>query len=250
MQSENASVDAPAATPERVSFTFEWYERFLRAVDDAGYTFGRYDDPVDPGTVLLRHDVDLCPQRARRTAWIEHELGITGTYFFLVSSPMYNVLDETTRDVVRSIADLGHDVGLHFSTHQYWDRGSLPAEATIADRVAEERAVLASVVDPIETISFHIPPEGVLQRAFDAFPSTYEPQYFSEIGYRGDSGQRWREEPPTVADFDPKMQLLTHPGLWGDTDAPFEQRVREGTARMQSRTNDYAQQRYVLQQFG
>lgn len=236
--------------PEDVRYTFEWYESFLRAVADHGFEFRRYRDPVDAGTVLLRHDVDLAPERALRTAEIEAELGVHATYFFLVSSPMYNVLNEATREILGEIAALGHDVGLHFSTHQYWSSSEIPEDAAVAARVEAERELLAVVADPIETVSFHIPPDPVLRREFGSFPSTYEPRFFSEIGYSGDSSQRWREEPPIVENFDERMQILTHPGLWSETDEPFEECVRHGVDRTGTRTSDYAETRYVTQELG
>ncbi|MBV0925455.1 hypothetical protein KTS45_14705 [Halomicroarcula limicola] len=239
------------ARSEEMNFSFEWYEEFVRDVDAAGYEFGRYGDPVESGTALLRHDVDLSPERALRMARIEDEQDVHSTYFFLVSSPVYNVLNEDTREVLTAIQDLGHDVGLHFSTHQYWSPEDVPeTDEPIAERVAQEWDILSTVADPIETVSFHIPPERVLRHEFDGFPSTYEPRFFSEIGYCGDSSQRWRSDPPEVDRFGSKMQILTHPGLWGEDDDSFEARVREGVAEMRERTSDYAEGRYVLQKFG
>lgn len=248
--SQVGAIDGSSDSAGDVRFTFSWYERFLRSIDAEGFEFRRYRDASEPGTALLRHDVDLSPQRALRTARIERDLGVEATYFFLVSSPMYNVLDEETRDVLTAIEEMGHDVGLHFSTHQYWSPEDLPEDHRIAARVADERNVLSTVADPIETVSFHIPPDGVLRRAFESFPSTYEPRFFTDIGYRGDSGQRWRDEPPRVEAFDERMQILTHPGLWGESDASFEQRVRQGVDGTAERTGDYARERYIVQRYG
>jgi hypothetical protein len=257
---DGRTVDGPGTTDasestdgigsNELGFTFDRYERLLREVKAEGYDFGRYGDGLDPGTVLLRHDVDLSPRRALRTAEIEHDLDVRATYFFLVASPMYNVLDEDTRRVLGTIGDLGHDVGLHFSTHQYWSPGEIPGDAAVADRVGTERDVLSAVADPIETVSFHVPPDPVLRHEFDAFPSTYEPRFFTEIGYVADSNQRWRTDPPRVESFPETTQLLVHPGLWGESDDAFGDRVQQAVEESGARTREYAHGRYVAQRFG
>lgn len=242
---------APDETVGEIRFAFDWYESFLRTVDEAGYQFGRYGGGgVEPGTTLLRHDVDLSPFRARKMAELETELGIHSTYFFMVASPMYNVFNATTRETIADIADMGHDVGLHFSTHQYWAADAIPDDDTVAKRVLADRDALSAVADPIETVSFHIPPDPVLRRSFERFPSTYEPRFFTDIGYIADSDQRWRSDPPRVEQFDERVQLLVHPGLWGEDDDAFEARVRQGVDEMRQRTSTYARERYVTQQFG
>jgi hypothetical protein len=233
-----------------VRFSFDWYESFLREIEAAGYSFGRFDDPLDEETVLLRHDVDLSPQCALQMAEIEADLGVQCTYFVMVSSPMYNVLHEDTRETLTALRDLGHDVGLHFSTHQYWAPEEIPADETVTDRVLADRAILSTAVDPVETVSFHIPPDAVLERQFPGFPSTYEPRLLADIDYHSDSSQSWRADPPSVASFGTTTQLLVHPGLWGDTDASFRARVHEGVDEMRRRTETYARERYVEQTEG
>lgn len=229
-----------------VAFTYDWYRSFLRDLSAAGYRFRSYDEDPEPGVVLLRHDVDLSPKRALRIARLEGALDVTSTFFFLVGSPMYNPFDGPTREAIRSIGSLGHDVGLHFSTHQYWPASGPPGESALADRVEAERSALGTIVDrPVETVSFHIPPDWVLERRFEAFESTYEPRFFDEIGYVADSNQRWRDEPPEAADLPERVQVLTHPGLWGTVDGGFRERVVAATNDARSRIGEYADDRYL-----
>ena len=105
----------------QVQYTFDWYRDLLATLDERGRRFRTYDQTVTEGDVLLRHDVDLSPAKALETARIEADEGVRATYFFLCSTPMYNPVTGRLRRIVRRIEDLGHDVGLHFSTHQYWD---------------------------------------------------------------------------------------------------------------------------------
>lgn len=229
-----------------VGYTYDWYRAFLAELDSEGRRFRSYGDELTAGDVLLRHDVDLSPERALEVAHIEADLGVRATYFFLCSAPLYNPLDHPIRDVIGRIEALGHDVGLHFSTHQYWGSDDRPDDDAVRARIDAERAVLSAVAaDPVEAVSFHIPPEWVLRRTFDGIESTYEPRFFSEIGYYGDSNGRWRREAPRVDEFSEKVQVLTHPGLWGDDDASFEARVREAEAAARARVGEYVQSRYI-----
>lgn len=208
----------------RVEFTFEWYGRFLDALLDHGYDPAGFESDVADGSLLVRHDVDLSPRKALRMGRIEAERGIESTYFFLVTNPLYNVFDASCRPVLQELVSLGHAVGVHFSTHQYWQ--TPPSRSALARRLEGERTALEAVVGPIsDAASFHCPPDWVINERFEGVISTYEPRFFSEIGYIADSGQRWRREPPLPDDPPESLQVLTHPGLWGSNDSPYTECV-------------------------
>lgn len=229
-----------------VEFTHDRCRSILERLRSSGYAFRAYDQDVGAGDVLLRHDVDLSPERAVEMARIERELGITATYFVLLGSPLYNPFQRPVREAFAEVAALGHDVGLHFSTHQHWPASRPPAEAALAERVRDEQAALSTVVaDPVSTVSFHVPPDWVLARALEGVESTYEPRFFEEIDYVADSGQRWREEGVSIPDDGRPLQVLMHPGLWGEADATFRERVRAAVADADRRTREYAQSRYL-----
>ncbi|WP_254523834.1 polysaccharide deacetylase family protein [Natrinema caseinilyticum] len=221
---EADSVSAGTEDSNPIQFTYDTYEELLVQLRSRGYEFTSYDGSVTDGEVLLRHDVDWSPQRATKIAEIEADAGVSATYFFLLSSPFYNALYEENRDAIDRITSLGHDVGLHFSTHQYWS--SEPADEDLVAAVDRERDILSSVVDePIDVVSFHIPPDWVLKRSYDGFVSTYEKRFFTSIAYRGDSNQRWRDSPPFADGFPGRLQILVHPGLWAESDQMFAERL-------------------------
>ena len=225
-----------------VAYTYDWYERFLERLLDDGYSPASYDEPLDDGDLVVRHDVDLSPARALDIGRIEADLGIRSTFFFLLTNPLYNPFHRPNRRVIHDLVEMGHDVGVHFSTHQYW--GEDPGDGAIETRVAAERDVFGTALtDPSPAVSFHRPPEWVLSRSFDPFISTYERRFFSDVQYVGDSSQRWRESPPEV-DGGP-LQLLTHPGLWGTEDATFAQRVDEATEYQFERVAAFVQDEFV-----
>lgn len=235
-------------TADEIPFTFEWYGDFLDRLCDHGCRFRGYDDELEAGDVILRHDVDWSPRRALRTARLEAERGIEAAYFFLISSPFYNVVHKPTRRIISRMASLGHDVGLHFSVHQYWNEE--PPEAELVERIAAEQRILSAVADdPIETVSFHRPPEWVCGRTFSSVDSTYEERFFTDVAYRGDSNQRWRDEPPLADGVPERMQVLVHPGLWGEEDATFAERLATLTDRRLGRTRRFMHDQFVKKRY-
>lgn len=211
---------------ESVEFTYDWYRTLLDRLADVGFTFKTFSDPFGSGDALLRHDVDLSVEKALTTARIEAERDISATYCVLLTSALYNPLESKYRDKIRAIEALGHEVALHFSTHEYWDVESPPDTDTLLDYVTEERGILGTIISETPgTVSFHVPPSWVLDTKFESFQNAYGPEYFSEVTYIADSKQRWRESLPDVPEPPDSVQILTHPGLLGETDADFESRV-------------------------
>ena len=104
-------------------FTLYQYRYLLESLLQQGYvflTFEQYCDskssphsplassPDSPKYILLRHDVDLKAANSLATAQIEHELGIHATYYFRV------VPQSNQPEIIRAIADLGHEISYHY----------------------------------------------------------------------------------------------------------------------------------------
>jgi peptidoglycan/xylan/chitin deacetylase (PgdA/CDA1 family) len=233
-------------TPDTVEFTREWYRGFLDRLLSEGYRFRSFGSRVPASTALLRHDVDLSLEAAVEMARIEAERGVEATYFLLAGSPLYNPLEPAARKRIRELEGLGHDVGLHFSTHSYWPETRRPEDRELAAWVRAEQEVLDAVAgDPVNVVSFHVPPEWVLDRPIEGVASTYAPAVFSEIGYVADSSQRWRREPPLSEPLPDRVQVLVHPGLWGEEDASFEARVTEATERACRRVRELTRREFL-----
>jgi len=208
-----------------VEYTYEWYSDFLDRCQDAGHTFRTFDKRGDEG-IWLRHDVDWSPENARRMAEIEANHDATATYFFLVRSVFYNALEPTELEHIRAISDMGHKVGLHFAPGPYFS--ARPDDKMLLQAIETDRAVLRSRLSELaDVVAFHSPPFWVLGSTFEGVVHTYEPAFFDHIAYRSDSLGRWREERPFPNGIPDSVQILTHPALWGETDASPTQRVRE-----------------------
>lgn len=238
---------SPQST-EPVEFTFDWYEQFLSELLDAGYVPADYDGALEPGEMILRHDIDFSPRKALAMGRIEADLGIEAIYFVLLTCPLYNVFYNPVRSTLEELQSMGHTIGVHFSTHQYWD-GEAPASEVTKRAVKEREALSCAVGDVSGAVSFHRPDEWLFRRSFEDFISTYEERFFTEIAYLGDSNQRWREEHPLAGELPEKVQILTHPGLWGEEDADFETRLAAEVDRELDRTRRFMHEQLVEKRY-
>jgi len=93
-------------------FTLKTYRSLLSAILEAGYAFYTFEDWCDGKArgryVILRHDVDLKAENSLATAGIEAEMGIRATYYFRI------VPQSNQPAVIKSIAELGHEIGYHY----------------------------------------------------------------------------------------------------------------------------------------
>lgn len=95
-----------------IDFTITAYRRILESLLQHGYDFIRFDESLSnkhcKKSTILRHDVDLLPFNSLRTAKLEAELGIKGTYYFRTVPESWN------EDIIERIAKLGHEIGYHY----------------------------------------------------------------------------------------------------------------------------------------
>jgi peptidoglycan/xylan/chitin deacetylase (PgdA/CDA1 family) len=231
-------------------FTYQTYRTMLDRLKAEEYNFRHYGGRIEENDILLRHDVDWSPQKALRMAQIEAKHNISSTYFFLLSCPIYNIFSRKNQNIIREIEELGHEVGLHFSTKEYWEEDSNPPPAAIESQVKHDQEIFESCVSSnalSSAVSFHMPPDWVLNEQFDGFVNVYEKRLLDDIGYVADSRQRWREEVPFADGFPEKEQLLVHPGSWGETDASFATRIQDDLETHCERYRELFQQEYRVE---
>lgn len=58
--------------------------------------------------MILRHDVDRFPKQSLKMAKLEHELGVTATYYFRTRKTTYKP------DIINEIKNMGHEIGYHY----------------------------------------------------------------------------------------------------------------------------------------
>jgi hypothetical protein len=187
------------------------YDDYGRLVALGPPTF-RFTDELPQRALLLRHDIDDRPKWIEPMARVEAELGAVSTYCLQTRSEFYP-LDDEADSAVRTLLELGHELGLHF------DSSTMASDDEVASGVEREAAVLEARYDtPIRVVSFHQPgvrPVGHLQLG-EGRVNTYAPRFFTDIAYLSDSNQNWRGKDPEteLRGATGHIQFLTHPTLW------------------------------------
>jgi len=195
----------------------------------ARFRFCKFGDSLGgEGIALWRHDIDFSPQRALALAKIEASLGVSASYFVLLSSSFYNPFEPAVRDVLREIAALGHDLGLHY------DAASFDGDTSAhAGRIAfEARALKRQLKTDIRAFSLHNPsvsPDVELAAPrYAGLVNATALDLLAQFTYVSDSNGRWRfrslheaVEDATVT----RLYALTHAEWWTPEPMPPDARV-------------------------
>jgi hypothetical protein len=185
-------------------------QSFLRQ----GFTFEKFLSPKKSKVVHLRHDIDFSVKDAHELALVERELGVTSTYFFMLTSNTYNLLSKANQVLVREIKALNHEVALHFDplAHDDLDTG-FAAEKLIFEELFEAE---------LKIVSLHRP--GVFlernNRKLAGCRHTYEDSFVREMTYLSDSaGRDVQQQLLELArgTGESPMHILLHPIWWTST---------------------------------
>ena len=154
------------------------YAQMLLAFKSSGYRSLKFQD-IDESDldykVVYRHDVDVSVEGAVALARAEHQCEVVSTFYFLLTSPLYNMLSKEIGDQIQVIHELGHDIALHFNPY-YYGPGAL-------QHIESELAVLGQYYPfaNLEWISFHRPGAYAEQLSHIQLPNhirhTYEPLF-------------------------------------------------------------------------
>ncbi len=168
---------------------------------------------------ILRHDVDYSPAAAVELAEQEAARGVRATYFLLLNTFYYNLLSPEHASVARCLAELGHEVGLHYDLGFFQ---AFPRERW--EGLLEEQARLLGGLSgmPVESIALHQPAlagEDPL-RGRTRFLDAYADRFFREMAYVSDSCRAWRDAAWRMLSTQPpeRLQLVLHPVNWGPQD--------------------------------
>ncbi|HNQ61377.1 MAG TPA: hypothetical protein PKJ62_03220 [Bacteroidia bacterium] len=184
-------------------FTLQIYVELLKAIKKAGYNCLSYENFVQQGqtgrSYILRHDVDDLPENSLATARLEAEAGMQGTYYFRI------VKQSFSPDIIRAIADLGHEIGYHYEDlslcHGDYDKA-------YKQFLLNLEAIRAYY--PVKTICMHGSPlsrwdNRLLWDKFDYKKSGIlaEPYFdtdFSKVYYLTDTSRMWNGSGYSVRD--------------------------------------------------
>lgn len=199
--------------------------------------------PLESKEILLRHDVDFSPHRARALARIENELQVGATYFFRIRGADYSILDSEVERIMREITSLGHEIGLHFESEE-----SDISEEQILVKLSNDKNLFELITGKQSKIfSFHNPTQLMLamkKTEYSEMVNAYAEIHFNLNNYVSDSNGFWRFQSFKEVLIDPnteKLQVLIHPEWW--TPEPLSPRERIWRAHI-GRANN-AHSRYI-----
>jgi hypothetical protein len=200
--------------------TRQLYSDFLARARERGFSFVRFRDLLPGGPSLprryiaLRHDIDFAPAYSLEMAEMEHEAGVTSTFFVLIDGQFYNPLQSEIVRQLRRIHSLGHEIGLHFAV-------STAVDDDLGKEVAFRMQVLSAIVGAgVRSFSQHDPvnagfaavtlPAGH-HECVDASRAIRD----HDLLYVSDSAMMWRRYTfATALDENRNLCLLAHPHSW------------------------------------
>ena len=167
--------------------------------------------------VILRHDVDFSLKSALQFAELECKEGIQSTYFILLTTPFYNPFHRKSRNIIKAIKDLGHDIGLHFDEANYF----ISNKEELITHVESEITILSKGLNMnIRSVSMHRPSKWVLEEdvQFKSVINSYNSTFFNDFKYLSDSRMHWREDVYQViqSNLYDHLHILTHPIWYGE----------------------------------
>ena len=218
-----------------MNFTYKAYEGLIASLKEHGYDTVSYEDAAKASAgpekcVILRHDVDYSIDRAVRIAEIEHSAGVSSTFFFLLTSGLYNICSGHCVDIVKHIASLGHYIGLHFDETVY---PTLSGDtAGIVDAISHEARILEDITgEHIGSVSMHRPGRQILDADLQipGIINSYGKTFFEQFKYLSDSRRRWREPVDEIIAGEEcaKLHILTHPFWYNDTESDIHDTVMQ-----------------------
>lgn len=179
-----------------MDFTFKTYKSLLLHLKEAGYQFqtllAYLGDPAEK-VVLLRHDVEAKYPHALHFAKVQTELNIQGSYYFRFLKNHYD------RDIIRKIADLGHEIGYHYDDLSFY-KGDY--DKAIA-RFKKNLETLREIAD-VKTICMEGAPISKYDNRnlwkkykLEDFGIIGEPYFdldFNKVFYLTDTGRNWGQQ--------------------------------------------------------
>lgn len=231
MDDSNPLIDKSVKT---TGFTLNHYKEHLQATA-ALYPFVGFEI-LDQGELpnrfaILRHDIDMSPRQALALAEIEASLGIRATYTILLTGEFYSPFERKTRDMLRHIVDLGHDLGLHFDAAWH----GIATEEKLNDAITWELEVLNNLLSlddkhRVRMFSFHNTTSFTMAckaSHYAGLRNAYAEVLQTKVGYTSDSNGYWihRTWDQLLREGHDRIQVLTHPEWWRPSESEPAEKV-------------------------
>lgn len=229
----------------KMNFTYKEYLKIISLLKRHGYQFMGYrNDYSDLKSVILRHDVDLSLDKAVEFAEFENSLGVVSTYYVLLSSYWYNIMEPSSQKKIKKIVALGHDVGLHFDESKYRFINDNTWKSNITKVIEKEAHLMETILDgdvKIRSVSMHIPSSKTLgaDLKLDGLINSYGKDFFEKWKYVSDSNMNWRENVFEIIESENynKLHILTHP-FW------YEEQVKDKKDKIENHIHSFVDKCY------
>ncbi|MBA3532780.1 MAG: hypothetical protein H0T73_12720 [Ardenticatenales bacterium] len=165
--------------------------------------------------MFLRHDIDFSVRKAVEMAELDSQAGARATFFVLLTAPYYNALSQDNLALLRTIAGMGHEIGLHYDCTGFEELGSTARQQRIA---LLANCLADGLGQAVTSIAQHKPASAGVRETFAQFRDAYNPRFCSKDGYLSDSRKRFGVD--DVYGFfraNPRSQLLIHPVWWHES---------------------------------
>ncbi len=241
-------------------FSLQLYRDTLEKAVKLGYSFPTVSE-LRSGSrhldnfLLLRHDIDSSPYHALQMVLLEQSLGVRSSCYVLMHSPFYNPAAPKNWDELKRISDVGCEVGLHYETDFFEQRGIDPLEGVLGDVAALENILRIKV----RSVSQHRPASGTfLKKLNEFYTDAYNEDLMHNVCYVSDSGFKWRGR--SLYDLlgtESRIHALIHPLTWSfadlDMEGSYRRVAQEITSGIQqsfedfiASTNQYLSKRQAL----
>lgn len=212
-----------------MKFTYSGYIELINLLKKNDYQFCNYlNYDKHKKVVILRHDIDTSLHKAIELAKLENEIGVSSTYFVLLSTNFYNIFSKESNIILSEITKLGHGIGLHFDEKRYEISGLKKLEYY----VQKECEILGIALGTeIKLVSMHRPSKWIIDNniQFEKIINTYSKRFFSDFKYLSDSRMHWREDVLSlvVNDFYDRLHILTHPFWYSNYNETIDIKIKK-----------------------
>lgn len=222
-------------------FSFDIFRLLVRKLRKAGYEFRTLQDYIanpEGRVVLIRHDIDLVAASALRFAKVEHELGVSASYYFRTINTTFKP------EIIKQVAGLGHEIGYHYEDLAKTNGDMEAAIKRFSANLDEFRKLY-----PVRTICMHgsagspYDPRDMWKNYnmadYGIVAEPYLSLDFNKVYYMSDTSQRWNGNKVAIRDkvqssfnlsftttwdildgidkLPDQVMLTMHPELWTET---------------------------------
>ena len=169
-----------------------------------------WSEELKVNTLLLRHDIDFSIKFAHKLANVEYKQGIKSTYFFMLTSNMYNLQSKEHQKIVKEITNMGHKISIHFDPTVYDNLDCFRYEKNVFENLFDSK---------VDIVSIHRPGPFLENNNISlcGIPQTYNDVYIKKMKYISDS--KGRDVMLPISKYlkgsrDKGLHLLIHPIWW------------------------------------